>query len=249
MRRLRRGVLLVLALLVAASTGFYIWANATPDPMPQTLAALETDSSVVVSTQRWLHFRPTAEDPRAGLILYPGGRVDPRAYPPAARSIAAAGYHVFILPMPLNLGVLAPDRAGRVVAEYPDIDKWVIGGHSLGGAMAARYVLQNPELIDGLGLWAAYPAQNDDLSDYTHLQVTSVYGTRDGLASLQEIEASRANLPPQTVFVPIEGGNHAQFGWYGPQRGDLEASIPRAEQQSALIQATIALMERTVDGS
>jgi pimeloyl-ACP methyl ester carboxylesterase len=175
------------------------------------------------------------------LILYPGGRVDARAYAPAARAIAEAGYLVAIAPMPLNLAVFAPDRAAEVMQAFPEIEQWAVGGHSLGGAMAARFADQHPEAVDGLVLWAAYPAESNGLSDES-LEVASISGTRDGLSTPAKIEASRELLPADTEWVAIEGGNHAQFGWYGPQSGDGKADVSREDQQQKIIDATIDLL-------
>ena len=98
--------------------------------MPEALAALQSDSQVKVTTDPWLVFQPTQSTPTTGLIIYPGGRVDPRAYAPQARAIAEKGYLVVIVPMPLNLAVFGSGRASSVIQAYPDIEKWVIGGHS-----------------------------------------------------------------------------------------------------------------------
>ncbi len=155
--------------------------------------------------------------------------------------IAAQGYLAVIVPMPLNLAVLAPGKASQVMAAYPEIKDWIIGGHSLGGSMAANYVKQNPTLLDGLFFWAAYPASGDDLSQET-IKVVSVSGSLDGLATPDKIEASRVLLPTDTIWIPIEGGNHAQFGWYGDQPGDNPAEISRAEQQKIAIQAVLDLL-------
>lgn len=245
MNRIRRWwwVLLLIPLLALGS--FVAWAESTPHPMPEARSALETPArqdGVVVTTRDWFVFRPTAHEPVSGLVLYPGARVDPRSYAPAARTIAAEGHLVVIVPMPLNLAFLAPQRAREVTTALPAVDHWAVGGHSLGGAMAARFVHRNPTAIDGLVLWAAYPAASDDLSE-RKLSAVSIYGTRDGLATEEEIEASRALLPADTTWVPIEGGNHAQFGWYGPQAGDQPPTISRAEQQAQLVDATVALLE------
>jgi dienelactone hydrolase len=145
--------------------------------------------------------------------------------------------------MPLNLAVFAPDRAAEVMAAFPQIGRWAVGGHSLGGAMAARFALQNPDAVQGLVLWAAYPASTDDLSGHP-LAVASIYGTLDGLATEDKIAASRPLLPGNTLWVAIEGGNHAQFGWYGPQSGDGTATISREEQQRQIVAATLELLSR-----
>ena len=109
--------------------------------------------------------------------------------------------------------------------------------------MAANFVHRNPEAVHGLVLLAAYLAASDDLADY-QLAVSSIYGTRDGLATLVEIDASRPLLPPDTQWTAIEGGNHAHFGWYRPQAGDNEATISREEQQAQVFAATRQLLLR-----
>ncbi len=233
---------LLLVLLVLLGGGFVLWALTGPSARPVALAALVGDARVAVEQDRWLAFAPTDSQPIAGLILYPGGRVDARAYAPLAREIAAEGFRVVIVPMPLRLAVLAPERATAVMATYSEITHWAVGGHSLGGAMAARYAHRHPDHVAGLVLWASYPAASDDLSERP-LAVTSIYGTRDGLATVDKIQASRVLLPLNTIFVPIEGGNHAGFGDYGPQSGDLPATISVQEQQHQIVVATVTLLQ------
>jgi pimeloyl-ACP methyl ester carboxylesterase len=237
-------LLLLIPILLGA--GYVAWVRVQHQPMPEALAALASDAEVEVETGRWLLFRPAGRTPRSGLILYPGGFVDPRAYAPTARAIAAKGYQVVVVPMPLNLAVLGSNRAANVVAAYPEIARWAIGGHSLGGAMAARYAYRSPQRVHGLVLWAAYPASGDDLSARA-LAVASIYGTLDGLATPAKIDASRPLLPPDTQWTAIEGGNHAQVGWYGPQSGDLPATLSRADQQAQIVLATVGLLEQVND--
>lgn len=227
--------LLLLIPLVAAGA-FAAWASATAPVMDEALAAMQTGEDVVVQNQADLVFRPAHGAPEAGIIIYPGGRVDARAYAPLARALAADGLLVVIPKMPLNLAVLSPDRASGVIGRYPEINNWLIGGHSLGGAMAARFVKNHPDAVQGLFFWAAYPIPDDDLSDLS-LPVLSVYASEDGLASVEEVLASKSRLPADAIFEIIEGGNHAQFGWYGEQEGDRPATISRQEQQARLLEA------------
>jgi predicted alpha/beta-hydrolase family hydrolase len=241
MRIVKRWWWLLPLVLILILGGFVIWASTPAGPMPQALAALQSDADVQVETEPWFVFTPLADTPAVGLVLYPGARVDPRSYAPAAHALAEEGYLVVIVPMPLNLAVLAPNRAAEVMAAYPAIDRWAVGGHSLGGAMSARFAYENPEAVPGLVLWAAYPASTDDLSGHP-LAATSIYATRDGLATVDKIMASRPLLPGDTRWVAIEGGNHAQFGWYGPQSGDGIATISREEQQRQIVVATLELL-------
>jgi pimeloyl-ACP methyl ester carboxylesterase len=193
----------------------------------------------VAGFSEWLVFEQTPYQPTTtGLIIYPGGRVDYRSYAPTAQAIADQGYLVVIIHMPLNLAVFDPNAAEQFITNHPEIKHWAIGGHSLGGAMAANYVYTHPGVIDGLILWAAYPASNNDLSGYD-IHVVSISGTLDGLSTPDKILASHALLPADTTFVSIEGGDHAQFGWYGPQSGDNPANISREDQQDQIIQATL----------
>ncbi|MGC9400661.1 MAG: alpha/beta fold hydrolase [Anaerolineae bacterium] len=237
--RWKRWALGLLLVVVLAAAGFVVWAEMPLGPMPEAVAALQSDPQVVVETEPWLIFRPAEVEPEIGLILYPGGRVDPRSYAPPAREIAAAGYLVVIPPMPLNLAFFAPGRAEAVMAAFPDIRRWVVGGHSLGGAMAANFAYTRPERVAGLVLWASWPAEGNSLAD-SDLPVLSVYGTED--MGLEGIEAGKTLLPPHTRWVVMEGGNHAQFGWYGPQPGDGEATISRRDQQAQVVAATIAFL-------
>ncbi|NLE76479.1 MAG: alpha/beta hydrolase [Chloroflexi bacterium] len=239
----RRWRWLLLLLPLAAAVGFVAWAEGGPGPTPEALAALASDAQVQVRADFGWAFSPVASEPTVGLAFYPGGRVDPRAYAPAARAVAAQGYLVVIVPVPLRLAVLAPDRATAAMAQHPQVQRWAVGGHSLGGAMAARYAFSHPQQVQGLALWAAYPSSSDDLSARP-LEVVSIYGTLDGLAKPDKMEASRPLLPPGTRWAAIEGGNHAQFGWYGPQSGDNPASISPQAQTEQVVAATVDLLAR-----
>lgn len=231
-------------LLLLLAGGFVAYAQIqSAEPTAEALAALESNEFVTVEQDEWLVFRPLPAEPTVGFIFYPGGFVDPAAYAPAMQDIAAAGYLAVIVPMPLNLAVLGAGRAADVVEAFPGITEWAIGGHSLGGSMAAQFVLDEPDRIDGLALWAAYPAGSTDLSTAA-IWATSIYGTQDGLVSEAELIASKSLLPPETAFVAIEGGNHAQFGSYGPQNGDLPASISPEEQREQTVAATLDLLEQ-----
>jgi pimeloyl-ACP methyl ester carboxylesterase len=241
MRIVKRVFLILLVVLLVAVAGFAVWAYTPLGPLPEATAALRSDAAVQVTTSPWLTFAPADTQPAKGFIIYPGGRVDARSYAPMARAIAQRGYLVVIAPMPFNLAVFKPGAAAAVMAAHPEIEYWAIGGHSLGGAMAANFVFTHPDAGQGLALWAAFPAGNNSLAD-RQLPVASIYGTHDGLASRFEVDASRALLHAGTRHVPIEGGNHAQMGWYGPQSGDGAATITREAQQAQVVEATVALL-------
>ena len=243
MRRRYKILIIVLLVTLVIFTGFIVWAETPPSPMKQAINALQSDSNVTVINGQWLTFKPTNANYTTGLIIYPGGRVDYRSYAPLAHAIANEGYFTVIVPMPLNLAVFGANAANDVIASHPEITSWAIGGHSLGGTMAAQFAYQNPLKIEGLVLWAAYPASGNNMSSY-NLQVTTIHGSKDGLVSTNQIQSSLEMLPQTTVYVEITGGNHAQFGYYGDQSGDNPATITREAQQSQTLNATIDLLQK-----
>ena len=236
-----------IAVLLAAA-GFVAWGLTPLGPGPAARAALEPGNDVVVRDEgEFIVFAPAGAEPATGLILYPGGRVDHRSYAPAARAIAARGYLVAVVRMPLSLAVFGVDRADAVIAAQPGVRNWVVGGHSLGGSMAASYAARHAERVRGLVLWASYPAAGDDLSK-TALRGLSTWGSNDLVVDRERLDAARPLLPPETVVAVIAGGNPAQFGDYGPQPGDGTAAISGAEQQARTADLTVQLL-RAVDGA
>lgn len=234
---------LIMVLLAVVLVGVVLIATRAPEPMPQAMAALQSDLQVLVDTTPWLTFRPRGVEPVTGLIFYPGGLVDPRSYAPMAQAIAAKGYLVVVPSMPLNFAILDVNRAEQVISAFPRVREWAMGGHSLGGVSAAMFVKRHPDAVKGLVFLASYPADSDNLTGFD-LHVMSIYGTRDGLSTIAKIDASRRLLPASTRWVAIEGGNHGQFGWYGLQSGDGVATISREQQQAQIVDATIDLLKQ-----
>jgi hypothetical protein len=235
-KTLKRLITSIFILLIAITLGFLGWASFPLGPENAALASLQSDDSVTVQTSSdWITFRPAASDPVSGFIFYPGGRVDYRSYAPLLKPLAERGYLVVLVRMPLSLAVFSPNKAEIVIGSFPEIQNWAIGGHSLGGAMAANFCYNHPGVIDGLVLWASYPADSNSLANQS-LKVLSIYGSEDG--GLDGIEASAPLLPADTIWYRIEGGNHAQFGDYGPQPGDGIATINPEEQQNQIMSTT-----------
>jgi hypothetical protein len=222
-----------------------LWLLVPQPIMPEAEAALASTSTVTFSDEGdWLAYVPTGEAPTSGIVLYPGAKVPAEGYAPTALAIAERGYAAFVVKMPLNLAFLGQDRADAVREANPGIQRWSLWGHSLGGAFAATHVLRRPGVYGGLVFCSAYP--NGDLSA-VDLLVTSAYGTLDNGTERITSPETRAELPADTTFVPIEGGNHENCGWYTGQPNDPEATISRAEQQAQIVEATVALLEQVAE--
>ena len=237
----RRTVGIALVVLVAVLAGVFAWYVQPQPVLPEATASLASTPEVTFTdAPDGLEWSPVGATPTTGLIVYPGGKVPPEAYGPTAQAIAADGYLAVIAPMPFNLAVFDIDAGDRVRAAHPEIDTWVIAGHSLGGSMAAQHVANRPDAYEGLAFWAAYAAT--DLSELD-LSASSIYGTRDAGAARMSGPEAQAALPPDAVFVPIEGGNHEQMGWYTGQPNDPPATISREDQQAQVVEATVALLD------
>lgn len=176
------------------------------------------------------------------LILYPGGLVRPHAYAWIGVALAPVGIRTLVPTMPLDLAVLGRDRADRLIDGKRDGEALVVvGGHSLGGAMAASWVARAPDRADGLILMGAYPAGGDDLSG-TDLPTLVLAAEHDGLATLAEVEEGLARLPPSAGLEVVGGAVHAFFGRYGPQRGDGLPRVPRATAEAEIAGAVEAFL-------
>jgi dienelactone hydrolase len=218
----------------------YSTAKNLASPTAEALAALTPDDTVAVEDGDWLVMRPAASTPTTGLILYPGANCDIRGYAPVLREIAAAGYLAVVVSMPFDFSIFAPDRADDVTAAFPEIQKWVIAGHSMGGAMAGRYAYHHADELAGLILWDSYPPAANSLAD-SDLPVVHIHrATPDGMPP-QKFQDMSHLFPENSVWVPVPGGIHMYFGSFDGG-GYVEQWAPqttRAEQHATVIAATL----------
>ena len=162
---------------------------------------------------------------KAGLVFYPGAKVQAEAYLPLLRRLAERGIDGYLVRMPFNLAIFGQNRATSVMAAHPHA-RWLLAGHSLGGVMAANWAARHPGALEGLILLAAYPSE--PLPE--GLKVLTLYGSEDGVLNRERLDKAAGFLPANAVTEVLPGGNHAGFGDYGPQRGDGVATVsPRAQ--------------------
>ncbi|MBU4438300.1 MAG: alpha/beta hydrolase [Acetobacterium sp.] len=220
-------VLVVFIIGILTYLGDYYHADQTAHE------ALNSNDQVNVSEKGNLTiFTPTSGQAATGIIFYPGGKVEDIAYAPLMQVLAKKGLTAVIVKMPFNLAVLNPNGADAVMEALPEINHWIIGGHSLGGAMASDYVAGHEDKVEGLVLMGAYPNQDLALSNHP---VLSLYGRNDQVLNRQAFEAAKVKMPLATTLYEISGGNHSGFGNYGQQAGDGIASISSAEQQDIAV--------------
>ena len=223
------------AVAVVAVLAALVWLRPFPAD-PVAVAATGPSPGVdVVSTATTWELRPRDGPGVTGVLYHPGARVDSRAYLPLLRPLAEQGHLVVVAKAPLGIALLSTGVATGVFDAHPEVPRWVLGGHSLGGTAAAFSADDGDPRVRGVFFWASYPASDLSASGLTF---ASISGERDGLATPADIEASRLLLPPATAFTVVPGAVHAFFGDYGAQPGDGRPTVGRAEAQRQIVAAT-----------
>ncbi|UOQ45339.1 alpha/beta hydrolase [Halobacillus salinarum] len=205
------------------------WLYLKPyEPNDKARASLHDTAKVEVTRgKEWTSFEPQYRT-RESIIFYPGGLVEANSYAPLAKMLAHRGSPVYIVDMPLDLAVFSRNRAEKIIQKYPS-RSFVIGGHSLGGAMAARFANEHPEQIEGVFLLGAYADKKGRL-DEEKIETLLITGSKDRVLNREAFQKGKAYVPEDAVYHVLQGGNHAQFGSYGSQKGDGSPSIPAEEQ-------------------
>lgn len=225
-KRLLAGGIVLLVLAVLA--GAFFWYVSDYYPADEiALEVLAQDSSITV--QGDLTILSPSYPADTAVIFYPGAKVEAEAYLPLLEQIRQTGVTCILVHMPFRLAIFDANAAEEVMEQFPEIQHWYIAGHSMGGAMASQFAADHPDQVDGLILLGAYI-----YGDYPPEKTLTVYGSLN-----QSVED---NIDYTENVVEIQGGNHAQFGDYGPQKGDLPAAISAKEQQKQTVEAIAAFL-------
>ena len=216
------------AVVEIAAAAFFMWTSVYYHADEYAAAALQSDETVTVRevSTGWMFDGPYDED---AYIFYPGAKVEETSYAPLLHRLAEEDMDVFLVKMPLRLAFFGMNRAGDIIGSS-SYKRYYMGGHSLGGAMAASYASGHEQDIAGMILLASYPAKEIDID------TLAVYGSNDGVLNMDRMNKAKDMVSGRYHESVIEGGNHAQFGNYGIQRGDGTADITWTEQQSRTVE-------------
>jgi len=222
--------------------GFMCWLIYSYQSKGIDKAVFENKSTVgILETEDLISFTPKSGF-HTVLIFFPGALVQAKSYAQLCRKIADNGYKVILIKMPWRLANYGYNKPLELNLLADTTLQYILAGHSQGAKMAAQFVYENPGLIDKLILIATTHPRDIDLSQ-VKIPVMKVYGTEDGVATVNEINKNRAKLPANANFVLIEGANHAQFGNYGFQLGDHKAKISRERQQKITLENISSFIE------
>ena len=227
-KALKITLLSISILLVVSVSGFFIWASEYYHAEDVVVAAVQGDSTMKVVDN--LTILSPSVPSKTGIIFYPGAKVEAISYLPLLEKLKSEGYTCVLVEMPLNMAIFDADAADKVFGQFADIEHWYLAGHSMGGAMASDYASKHPDQVEGLIVLGAYV-----YGDYPPEKALTVYGTFN--ANLEK------NIHYTDNIVKIEGGNHAQFGNYGKQKGDPDATISAEKQQAITVEAIVKFIE------
>ena len=221
-------VLSAVLLLLAIFVGVFFWY--VSDYYRAEDVALEVlAQSDGISTQENLTILSPSYQSDTAIIFYPGAKVEAEAYLPLLNQIRQTGVTCILVDMPFHMAIFDSNAAEDVMAQFPQIEHWYLAGHSMGGAMTSKFAAEHPDEVDGLILMGAYI-----YGDYPDEDTLTIY------VSLNQSVEDKIDYTEN--IVEIEGGNHAQFGNYGMQKGDLPAEISAEEQQKQTVEAIEAFL-------
>ncbi|NSL67774.1 alpha/beta hydrolase [Bacillus toyonensis] len=215
----------VLGILIIGSITFLTWSQFTYKPTKEALSLVDNkkDEENIVFGEK---------DAKIGVIFYQGAKVEAEAYSYLGEALVKDGHFVVMPKLPLNLAILGINAVDSVMEQYPEVQKWYVAGHSMGGAMISKYAFQHEEKVDGIIFLGSYPA--DDFSTKS-IPMLSIYGEVDALATVEKIENNKKLMSKNTTMHMIKGGNHANFGMYGEQKGDNASLITSKAQQDEIV--------------
>ncbi|MEQ3593652.1 alpha/beta hydrolase [Bacillus albus] len=215
----------LLGILLIGSISFFVWSQFTYKPTKEALSLVDDkkDEDNIVFGKN---------DTKIGVIFYQGAKVEAEAYSYLGEALAKDGHFVVMPKLPLNLAIFGINVVDSVMEQYPEVQKWYVAGHSMGGAMISKYAFQNEDKVDGIIFLGSYPA--DDFSTKS-MPMLSIYGEVDALATVEKIENNKKFMSKNTTMHMIKGGNHAHFGMYGEQKGDNASLITPKTQQDETV--------------
>lgn len=231
MKKWLKIILISLTVLVVAAASFFFLYVSNYYKADDTAITSMADNTVRIENNLTILSPQIPGD--TGLIFYPGGKVEHAAYLPLLDQLRQNGITCVLVEMPFHLAIFDPNAADSVFSALPEIKNWYIGGHSLGGAMASTYASAHADQLKGLVLLGSYI-----YGDYPPAQSVTIYGSEDKVLD-------RSKITYTEHVVQIQGGNHAQFGNYGPQEGDGTAVITPDEQQTQAAAAILAFIGQT----
>lgn len=224
-------ILIFIILILTSFIGIFLGTYSHSEPIADQYL-VSNENVKVEQIDNYYYFDGPGEG--TAIVFYPGAKVEAKSYAPLLHKLAENGTDCFLVKMPCNIAFFGSDSATKIIEKY-DYKDWYLSGHSMGGAVAAIYTSKNSDKVSGVILLASYPTK--PISNTEKLLL--IYGTNDGVLKMDKYNDGKQYWNENTKEVVIEGGNHSQFGYYGKQKKDKDATISAENQQEQTINAVM----------
>jgi len=230
-RKIKIGIIIIIVLVIAYAAFTFLSYNHAEDTATKYLNG--TSEVSVVKIDNGLFVDGEGND--TALIFYPGAKVEYTSYLPMLCDLASEGVDCYVVQMPFNFAIFGENEADSII-DSTNYSHYLLSGHSMGGYVASSYMAHSGK-GDGLVLFAAYPTEK------VEKPVLSIYGSDDGVLNFKTYNESKTLMDNLTEVI-IDGGNHAQFGYYGNQSGDNPSKITPERQQSESVDEIVKFIDK-----
>ena len=211
--------------LVGTASSFLIYLNIYYHATDEVNPYLQSSALVEVCEDSRYYLFDNVENKDKAIVFYGGAKVEEKSYAPMLSKLAEHGVDVYLVKMPFRLALFDLSASDSILSSNPYSAAYLMG-HSLGGTSASICLSKTAQHYEGIIFLASYP--NQELDD--KYKALSIYGSEDAVLNRKQYEERSSYFPEGYQTQIIEGGNHANFAYYGNQSGDNAATITREQQ-------------------
>lgn len=249
----KNNIILVLISIIILFIVYFVLDQYKPKFSIKNLSKYEANYVSVSENSQYIFIKPkkylTLD---TGIIFYPDKFVNEKSYLPLLFELAKDGYGIYILKSPLNVPLFSRNKANDII-KNGDFEKYALMGHSYGGKVLLDYISKqnqfSEKITDAILLAACssgrYVFDSVKNKDYKNeVRMLSIVGSKDGVLNLLKYDNDKENLPKNTKYITINGGNNSNFGNYGKKYNDFKSDISLEKQQYIVLNEINEFLKR-----
>ncbi|MCD8145973.1 MAG: alpha/beta hydrolase [Clostridiales bacterium] len=180
-----------------------------------------------------------------GFLIFSGAKTDDRAYAYLAKLLHEKGHTVIIPRQRFHMSAFGTKHGLEIMDSNPQIKKWILIGHSLGGMPVSRIAASRSDELIGVAFLATFASIDLSGLDLAAIRITAEH---DGVMNNDTMDTYNGNLPKNAANIMLEGANHQGFAAYRSTSGrDGKASISWQEQNEQTIQLILTFFSEQID--
>ncbi len=231
---LLRILLVILIVILVFFTVVLLYCN---KPYPE--AAAIAKEMTLIGRDYWF-----IGDSGVGFLLFSGAESDDRSYAYLAKLLHDAGHTVVIPKQRFQMSAFGTGHGREIIDTHPEIKKWILIGHSLGGMPVTHVAETHAEHLTGIVFLATYASADLTGLPFPALRISADH---DGVMNNERMDAYAGNLPAGSKSVMLTGANHRGFGGYQSRsKRDGHATMTWQEQNEEAIRLVLAFYEERI---